>query len=351
MTNYLGHNGGPAFFDASTAADDDADSPLRIRVIRIHINDWVASTRGLSCEEEGFFWRFNLLLYDRMGVLVDDDQMNARALSLDVRAYKRLKARLVHLGKIQIAEGKLSHPRVVREIENYVAEYKRRSASAKEREERRREAKLAPKIDGNSTGSSPEVQPKSARSSPEVRQMFTAHPAEVNGHLFEKDNKINGSTATTLITTLADASRARAFPKPKPKPLSEDSPYSPPMGDDPLDEAFEQFWAAFPPGRKQGKGGARDLFRLIVTGRHRKRRAKAADLIDGAKRYAATRPDPQYTPAPTTWLNQGRWEDEGGSPKVNGHASMSDDERRYRAILGNEKYEQVMAKTKEGQNG
>jgi uncharacterized protein YdaU (DUF1376 family) len=338
MLQRIGHNGGPDIDE-----EDAQDSPLRIRVIRIHINDWVASTRGLSCEEEGFFWRFNLLLYDRMGVLVDDDQSNARALSLDVRAYRRLKARLVTLGKIKVDENKLSHPRVVREIENYLAEYKRRSQAAMEREERRRESRLQEKIARNSTGSSPEVQEKSAGCSPEVGRMFSAHQPELSDDIFEKPNNINGCNATTLVTPVPET-HARARPKPKPKPLSEDSPYSPPVGDEhPLDRVFEEFWAAFPPGRKQGKGTARDLFGQIVSGRHRKRRAKAADLIEAAKRYAATKPDPQYTPAPTTWLNQGRWEDEptGGGPG-GGERVMSEAERKLRATVGDEKYELAM---------
>jgi hypothetical protein len=78
-----------------------------------------------------------------------------------------------------------------------------------------------------------------------------------------------------------------------------------------IDLQFEEFWKAFPSGRKQGKGDALDLFRQIVTGKHKKRpRTSAAILIDAVKRYAATKPDPKYTPMPTTWLNGGRWMDD-----------------------------------------
>jgi hypothetical protein len=73
---------------------------------------------------------------------------------------------------------------------------------------------------------------------------------------------------------------------------------------------FEEFWRAFPPGRKRDKGDARDLFCAIVTGKFKKRHASAATLIEAAKRYAATNPDPDYVPMPTTWLNGGRWEDD-----------------------------------------
>jgi hypothetical protein len=101
-------------------------------------------------------------------------------------------------------------------------------------------------------------------------------------------------------------------------PISQrmDAPATAPPADagsgvvDPAELQFEEFWAAFPAGRKRDKGGAHDLFRQIVTGKHKKRRASAATLIDAAKRYAATKPDPEYTPMPTTWLNGGRWMDD-----------------------------------------
>lgn len=100
-------------------------------------------------------------------------------------------------------------------------------------------------------------------------------------------------------------------------------PPKPPKGGEPDDRAFEEFWSAFPGGRKKGKGEARDAFRKIVTGRHRKGlRAKAETLIAAAIRYAASKPDPEFTPMPSTWLNGGRWEDDAQAsadpPPTNG---------------------------------
>jgi hypothetical protein len=76
-----------------------------------------------------------------------------------------------------------------------------------------------------------------------------------------------------------------------------------------VDAAFEDFWKAFPSGRKQDKGNALVVFRKIVAGKHI-HKASAAALIEGARRYAVTKPDPKYTPMPTTWLNGGRWMDD-----------------------------------------
>jgi hypothetical protein len=42
--------------------------------------------------------------------------------------------------------------------------------------------------------------------------------------------------------------------------------------------------------------------------------ATAEAIIAAIKRYAATKPDPEYTPAPARWLNEARWLDDGASP-------------------------------------
>lgn len=84
---------------------------------------------------------------------------------------------------------------------------------------------------------------------------------------------------------------------------------------------FEIWWAAFPNSvRKVGKGECLALFRQAITGKRATYKkgaqkildhglATARQLIDGVHAYAATQPDPNYVPAPATWLNQGRWLD------------------------------------------
>lgn len=303
----INHNGGPPLVE-------DDRSATRIRVIRIHINDWVASTRGMSLEEEGFFWRIHLLLYDRMGVLIDDDAYNAKAMSLDIRTYKRVKTKLLAQGKLFLEEGRLSHPRIVREIEMFVAEYRRRSAAARQREERKRD-EVVDEIGRTSAEDRPDFAPTSAGSRPEVGRKSEQLRPELQPQKNGLFNENNGCDATTVGTSQPEPSRARAFPKPKPKPFKKDSPL-PPKGEsgDPLMAAFREFWAAFPPGRKKDTAKAAALFRKIVSGQHKNPllRAKAIDIVEGAKRFAATKPDPEYTPMPTTWLNGGRWLDDQG---------------------------------------
>jgi hypothetical protein len=66
---------------------------------------------------------------------------------------------------------------------------------------------------------------------------------------------------------------------------------------------FEEFWKVYP--RKVGKGEARKAWAGAL------KRATAEEIIAGAKRYAATKPDPEYTKHPGPWLNADRWLDEG----------------------------------------
>jgi hypothetical protein len=71
------------------------------------------------------------------------------------------------------------------------------------------------------------------------------------------------------------------------------------------DPRFAAFWAACP--RKIGKADAFRKYQIAI------RRGVASQvLLDGITRYAAAcrGKDPQYIAHPSTWLHQGRWDDE-----------------------------------------
>jgi hypothetical protein len=79
-------------------------------------------------------------------------------------------------------------------------------------------------------------------------------------------------------------------------------PIVPPLGD-----GFEDFWKSYP--RKIGKGAAKRVWERIhpVNGL----REKIAAAVAEAKMSDQWRRDNgQYIPHPSTWLNQGRWDDE-----------------------------------------
>ncbi len=78
-----------------------------------------------------------------------------------------------------------------------------------------------------------------------------------------------------------------------------------------LSTGFDAFWDAYP--RHVGKLDARHAWDRAV------KRVKPKVLIDGATRFAndPNLPlDKNFIPHPSTWLNQGRWDDEPLPPRV-----------------------------------
>lgn len=75
---------------------------------------------------------------------------------------------------------------------------------------------------------------------------------------------------------------------------------------------FDEFWAAYP--RKAGKAAARRMWERVM----KDHLLTPAEVIDGARRYAAEREgqDQQFTAHASTWLNAGRWADEPSDPDI-----------------------------------
>ena len=75
-------------------------------------------------------------------------------------------------------------------------------------------------------------------------------------------------------------------------------------------DRFEEFWAIYP--RRVAKQAAIKAYRKAL------KLATAADIIAGARRYAAERQgqDMAYTKHPGTWLNGGCWADYERPPEV-----------------------------------
>lgn len=96
--------------------------------------------------------------------------------------------------------------------------------------------------------------------------------------------------------------------KDKEKDKDNNTPHKSPQGDD---DGFSEFWAAYP-NKRCGKANALKAWRKI---KHTPE--LDADIMSGLERQKAwpqwEKDGGQYVPMATTWLNQRRWDAEGGS--------------------------------------
>lgn len=81
------------------------------------------------------------------------------------------------------------------------------------------------------------------------------------------------------------------------------------------DDAFEQFWAAYP--RRVGKLAAkREWDRIRPDAELMEKMSKALEW------QREQWDDPQFIPHPRTWLHQGRWDDEPAEVVVKAPANL-----------------------------
>lgn len=95
-------------------------------------------------------------------------------------------------------------------------------------------------------------------------------------------------------------------------PTSPPTPSPPSLGGL-VEEAFKIFWRAYP--RKEAKGAALKSF--IRLGCYKMMEKILPAIERQRKTIQWSKDDGKFIPHPTTWLNQGRWEDEG--IQLNGH--------------------------------
>lgn len=73
---------------------------------------------GLTLEERGAYNTILDLIYSQAGALPDDSRFISGWLRVDVRVWKRLRQRLIDLGKLYILEGTIRNSRADREVDD-----------------------------------------------------------------------------------------------------------------------------------------------------------------------------------------------------------------------------------------
>jgi uncharacterized protein YdaU (DUF1376 family) len=102
--------------------------PLKPRRVDFAADEWLAATRDLTATEIGVYWTICALIYARGGPIDDDAQWLRRNCGCDVRVLRRIRAKLLRLGKIErieppnpnsqrkLAGGKLTNRRCEQEL-------------------------------------------------------------------------------------------------------------------------------------------------------------------------------------------------------------------------------------------
>lgn len=154
----------------------------------------------------------------------------------------------------------------------------------------------------------------------QIEVMRSAHRRRRWSNTYEAgDPYTPGSNITTTVEELDDSERVEAQVEPVETPAlaTVGVPASAaaqgdlaPIGAKKASKAdsdFEEFYAAYP--RHVGKEAAHRAFVKAV-----KTKAKASDIIEGARRFAAATAaagtETRFIAHPATWLNAGRWSDD-----------------------------------------
>lgn len=154
----------------------------------------------------------------------------------------------------------------------------------------------------------------------QIEAMRSAHRRRRWSNTYEAgDPYTPGSNVTTTVEELDDSERVEAPVEAPVEPVEAETPAPVPAvaqvdlapakakKNTGVDADFEEFYAAYP--RHVGKEAARRAFVKAV-----KNKAKASDIVEGARRYAAATAaagtETRYIAHPATWLNAGRWSDD-----------------------------------------
>jgi uncharacterized protein YdaU (DUF1376 family) len=158
----------------------------KIRRVDFSPDEWLSGTSELEVDEKGAYWTVCALIYSRGEPIADDERWIAKACGCHWRQWRRIRERLLALGKIRLTDdGRLTNGRAERELARAFGRVEDARAAAEEsariRAERRaaREAENGsePAQDGRRTvaGTS-----QDARTTPAQPPQETAKTAKIN---------------------------------------------------------------------------------------------------------------------------------------------------------------------------
>jgi uncharacterized protein YdaU (DUF1376 family) len=218
----------------------------------------------LTLEERGAYNTVLDLLYARNGAVPDDDRFLAGWMRTSTRVWRRIRKRLLDLGKLYVEGESLRNQKADEEVE-FAQSLAQTRANAGRIAARKRWANYNKNKD--LAIGQPMRDPMPIKSQKE-RLISNGDSASSSSSPPSKHSRSNGRSAHASLIE------------------------------------FQEFWKAYP--RKVGKKAADRAFTSAA------KTTPPDEILAGLRKQlsALAARDEQYIPHPATWLNQGRWADE-----------------------------------------
>lgn len=243
--------------------------------MQLYVADYLGDTRHLTTEQHGAYLLLLMTMWRADGVLPNDDKKLARIVGCTSSRWARIKAEVLEF--FDVDRGELTNPRLRLELKK-----------ASEKSNQRAEA-------GSRGGKAKALK---------TNKMEVANATDLLCHSSEPEPDTKEASAPLVVPRHAALSKAE------------------------VTRGFAGFWESYP--RKVGKDAASKAYDRAIR---RIGGAQAVEtIIDGLCRALPGWDDPDFIPHPTTWLNQGRWEDEAPAPRSESRHDRSANQNRTAAF-------------------
>jgi uncharacterized protein YdaU (DUF1376 family) len=194
----IGGNGGPPL--------DDRD--IKLQFIQFNLRDILETIRTMPLAERGYYLTALFVMYERGGMLPDDDKIASMSMGIDVRQYRHMKPKMIETGRFRETAFGLTNDRAQAEIA--IATRKIRAAQdagragvlAREAKKREERSRIADAIRSNSDEQASkdrrEIEERSPRDRREIDERSTRSVGDTPEDFSEKPNKINGAHEASL---------------------------------------------------------------------------------------------------------------------------------------------------------
>lgn len=281
--------------DIETVLCDDHEKLFHFA--KWHIDDYIQGTEGMQLETEGAYIRFLMRLYRRGKPLPDDDRFMSIAMGLSIRVWRRIRDNLVAIGKIICRSGYLTNSRFEKERRARAEQLRKQAEGAHKRwASQRSKAEVPLKFAETFAEVLPKLQETDAKKVNEINDATDSQPHILNIVVErEKDSKKEVSSNEQARLDAPKTKRSRSS-------VPDQYPHD-----------FEEFWKVYP--RREGKGDACKAWQRLTM--PQKRKAYVA-LKSQLPALEAKRRDPRgdFCPHASTWINQGRFDDDPDAIKV-----------------------------------